>query len=111
MTNDSDIDVLKYFGGASRLNLQNILSECDDLEKTIEIIAKSPYFNIEHFCELLKQSVDAFIVLSLNIQSINAKFNQLSILLKYLSDNGVFISAICLQETWIADTTSNLSLL
>ena len=110
MTTDVNNDVLKYFGGVSKLSLRNIVSDFDDLDKTIDIIAKSPYFNIDNFCDLLKESVNDFIVLTLNIQSLNAKFNQLNILLKYLSDNDVFISAICLQETWITESNSNISL-
>lgn len=110
MTTNIDNNVLKHFGGASRMSLQHVISDCDDLDKTVEIIAHSPYFNIDNFCALMKESVNDFLVLSLNIQSINAKFDQLNILLKYFSDNNVFISAICLQETWISDKNSDYSL-
>ena len=45
-------------------------------------------------------------MLSLNIQSINAKFDQLKILLHLIQENS-HISAICLQETWLRDDSNN----
>ena len=39
-----------------------------------------------------------FTVLSLSIQSINAKFDQLKILLYLIQENNCHISAICLQN-------------
>ena len=35
-----------------------------------------------------------------NIQSINAKFDKLLVVIAYLNDNVMF-SAICLQESWL----------
>ena len=50
-----------------------------------------------------------FTVLSLNIQSINAKFDQLKILLHLIQENICHISAICLQETWLRHDSNNAS--
>ena len=44
---------------------------------------------------------DTFSVLSLNIQSINAKFDSLLIYLALFAEHNVNFSAICLQETWL----------
>ena len=47
-------------------------------------------------------------ILSKNIQSLNAKFDQLKIIIyyhDYLNDRGCEFSAICIQETWFIDFT------
>ena len=44
-----------------------------------------------------------FTVLSLNIQSINAKFNNLVALVDIINNKYSKISAICLQESWIGE--------
>ena len=43
--------------------------------------------------------------LSLNCASIDAKFDQLTIKLQQLKNNGVDITAICIQETWLANNS------
>ena len=44
-----------------------------------------------------------FTVLTLNIQSINAKFDNLLPVINNLLVNGAVFGAICLQETWLGD--------
>ena len=44
---------------------------------------------------------DTFSVFSLNIQSINAKFDSLMVYLALLAEHSIHFSAICLQETWL----------
>ena len=44
-----------------------------------------------------------FNILTLNTQSINAKFDQLIAMLSTLEDKNITFSAICLQETWLSD--------
>ena len=103
-------DVLKHFGGVSRNSLRNVFLHCDDLENSIDLISRSPYIKTEHLNDCLKEHSDDFIVLTLNIQSLNAKFNQLLILLNLLAESNIFIGAICLQETWITENNPDLSL-
>ena len=59
------------------------------------------------FSKSLKEKLDEFCILSLNIQSLNAKFDELVILLHSLTN--CKFSAICIQETWLTDK-SDLSL-
>ena len=59
------------------------------------------------FSKSLKEKQDEFCILSLNIQSLNAKFDELVILLHSLTN--CKFSAICIQETWLTDK-SDLSL-
>ena len=48
--------------------------------------------------------------LKLNIQSVNAKFNNFFPVIDNLTSQGLYFGAICLQETWMS-TDSDLSLL
>ena len=43
---------------------------------------------------------DNFSILSLNAQSLSAKFNELSLLVTELKETGFTFSGICIQETW-----------
>ena len=44
----------------------------------------------------------AFTILSTNIVCLNAKFDELSIFIQDLKQNGLFFSAKCLQESWLS---------
>ena len=56
-----------------------------------------------HFISQLKKLNDnKFSILSLNIQSLNSKYDSLSIFLSQLYDKNLKFKAICLQETWLS---------
>ena len=48
---------------------------------------------------------EEFSILSLNCQSLNAKFDKLSLLIEELRLGKFKFSIICLQETWLAEGT------
>ena len=52
-----------------------------------------------------KRGKDKFTVLSLNSQSLHAKFNKLEILIHELREINFEFSAICIQETWLDDNS------
>ena len=70
-----------------------------------EIIKHSPYYNDHNLNNLFLKKGNIFNILSLNSQSINAKFDQINIKLQELKNNGYEFSAICLQETWLTDNS------
>ena len=86
----------------SSLNLNQILgtdhSQPDNLPLTF-----SPYYNHDSLIEHLTKNNNSFKVLSLNCQSLNAKIDNISILISQLNDHNITIDAICLQETWLTD--------
>ena len=47
------------------------------------------------------KSTKKFSLLSVNIQSINAKFDKLLTLITYLNESNFMFSAICIQESWL----------
>ena len=62
----------------------------------------SSYYDDDSLNNLFKDKANSFCILSLNCQSINAKFDQLNIKVQQLKSNGYEFSAICLQETWLS---------
>ena len=100
-----DSVILENVGGLHSHSLAHV-DNTDDAEE-LNIIKHSPYFDQENFITILKEKNENFTVLSLNIQSINAKFDQLKILLHLIQENNCHISAISLQETWLRDDSNN----
>ena len=91
-----DSVILENVGGLHSHSLAHILNvdNTDDAEE-INIIKHSPYFDQENFIKILKEKNKKITVPSLNIQSINAKFDQLKILLHLIQENNCHISVIC----------------
>ena len=100
-------DILKHYGGCNANDLVNFFDfENEDNEPVP--ISHSPYHSTDDFLNTLKQFDSDFIVITLNAQSIRANFSEIQILTHQLSEAGIEIGAICVQETWMAsdaDTT------
>ena len=105
MANNLTDAVLKHFGGLSKNSLLSILENVDDLDSTISVVSESPYIDTKDFCDYINTFPHDFSYISLNIQSLNAKFNQLTIFIELLANHGITLGAICLQETWISEKT------
>lgn len=65
----------------------------------LPIVTHSLYYDDSAFINLLTPKVNTLIDLSLNSQSLNAKYNELTIFLEVFKELNITISAICLQET------------
>ena len=96
---------LSYLGGGQN-NLRNVLStnKNNDENNEPQVIQCSSYYDIDKFTILANSNTNSFSILSSNIQSINAKFNELEIFVDDLRSINFLFSVICLQETWKADT-------
>lgn len=110
-----DRDVLDARGGLDQCNLHTVLETNDEHDSELDwsqFIPTSHYYNFDLFSQLVVNKTDKFSILSTNIQSLNAKHNELSIFLSRLSDIGFKFSAICVQESWLndVDNISPLSL-
>ena len=101
---DFNNEILMNHGGLSKNNLLNYTNgEPDDENENsdtslIETLGSS-YFSIEKLGNVLKMDTLTFSILSLNCQSLNAKFDNLCLFLASL--HPYEFSAICLQETWL----------
>ena len=85
--------------------INNDLTECINLD-SFEIQypeAKTKYLSIEDLRDFLIKHKNICTILSLNIESINAKFDEFKILMESLNENEAFFSIICLQESWLTE--------
>ena len=78
---------------------QFIIDEENDFNIFNDTQINSLYFNIETFSTKCR-SENKPVVISLNIQSLQSKLNELVTLLTSLSSKNIFIDVIALQEIW-----------
>ena len=67
------------------------------------MIKHSFYYNFDEFKSLVYSSPNSFSILSSNIQSINAKYDELYTYIEQLKSINFKYSIICLQESWTSD--------
>ena len=61
----------------------------------------SHYYSCDVAIDTLRCLNDSFCLLSLNCQSLNAKFDKPVLLIEHFKLHNFAFSAICLQETWL----------
>ena len=76
--------------------------EEDEFEQP-NIISHSSYYDFDLLCTTLNSSKSKFIIFSTNIQSINAKIDQLRIFIESLQKIDYVFSALCIQESWLSE--------
>ena len=94
----------------SENDLNHVLSTFVDSEHEITNFCHSHYVDISEIQSIFQNSPNEFLILTLNIQSLNAKFDNLFPVVANLASQGLYFGAICLQETWTS-SDSDLSLL
>ena len=103
-----DDNFLKQFRGIVNNSLINVLdSDPGDNDEFDEpkIIQHSSYYNFENLTSVLGKNKNNFSIFSTNIQSINAKIDELRIFVERLKQQNYVFSAICLQESWLTEDT------
>ena len=66
-------------------------------------IQECHYYSDSNLTKILSEQSNMFSIPSLNIQSLNAKFDQLHIFVQQLRQSNHEFSAICLQESWLSN--------
>ena len=103
-------DLLQNFGGNDSNNLNNLINQPDSIDE-YDTSTISQYVTLQHLPKYIPPAADQISVITLNCQSINAKFDQLNAVIHDLDVNHSFkFSVILLQETWLWDTDPNLSM-
>ena len=89
-------EIFRNIGAKSKNDLNEILNNFTDTDFEIDTFSESPYIDIDSLSEQLIPHTKKFAALSVNIQSINAKFDKLLALITYLNYNNFIFSAICI---------------
>ena len=100
-------EVLGHFGDIDDLSLENLLNSVEGNDE-IDVLSPSQYYTIDNLPFQLKNK-NNINVLSINAQSINAKFDSLLAYIKNAHHQGITFHIVCIQESWLNDD-SDLSL-
>ena len=73
-----------------------------DSEHEVVNFHNSRYIGMSDIKSVFQLSLNVFHIISLKVQSINAKFDNLFPIINNLSASGLYFSSICLQETWLS---------
>ena len=99
-------DLLEKLGGVEKHNLNSLLQFGDSAEDS-SCYSPSDYYDIESFIKLTKNQKQAFSSLTLNIESIQAKFDLLLSFVENISQHNFYFDSLFLQETWLTDIQCN----
>ena len=98
-----DDEILLQHGGAEINKLTDIAGMVpdEDEENDINVINHSNYCVADKLPTFLGQDHGGLKILSLNAQSLNAKFAELQIFIDLWQNQNIFFDIICIQETWL----------
>ena len=95
-------EILANYGGLLNNDLNEKLNSMDDIDsEQNNSYPKSTYIDTDELMTYLKGNKDKVTMLSLNCKSINAKFNNIELMINYLRDQDQHFDLICLQECWM----------
>ena len=103
MIDNTNLGVLNNHGGPEKNSLVHMLQTDDDDEEPT-LFENSVYLNYENVVDVLKTKRSSLKVLSLNCQSLFAKYDQLCVYIQSLQELDCHFDVICLQETWLDDS-------
>ena len=95
--------ILGNCGGLAKNNLNTVIEQYINTEDYIISLPISSYYSHDQIPTLLSKKVHRFTTLTLNCQSLNSKFDKLSLLIFDLKQHSFEFGALCLQETWLTD--------
>ncbi len=93
----------------SRINDNSFIRVIDpDIDEDNElycsqIISHSSYYEYGKLSTTLQAYKNKFTIFSTNIQSINAKSDELRLFIEHLNTFNFMFSAICIQESWLSE--------
>ena len=107
MGNNNEIpadEILSRYGDTINFHLDNIIDPPKDDGKMISN-KTSPYYGINCLPRSLDQIPGQLNILSINAQSLNAKYDELLLLLNIAQSQNIRFYVICIQETWLSETS------
>ena len=98
-------DILNRFGGVIRNSLQTTFGPLhdDDTVTSMPVYQKSEFLTPDDAEQYLKANKNNFTVFSLNVDSLNMKWDQFSLFIENLASKKLSFSAITLQEVRIKE--------
>ena len=105
-TNVTHDELLREFGGRDKNDLNKILTNSQnsqhDSENPISSRSFSPYMYYDDLKNYLRNNINGFSVLSLNIQNIFSKFDTFYPVIKKLNEENLFlVPFVCKNVGWM----------
>ena len=93
-------EILGKYGDVSNLNIDFLIKDDSDGDN-VELVRPSLYYEMTSLPRDLGQNLHRFNILSLNAQSLRAKYDKLTIFIELARQQNIRFHAICIQETWM----------
>ena len=93
-------EILGKYGDVSNLNIDFLIQDNSDRDN-VELIRPSLYYEMTSLPRNLGQNLHRFNILSLNAQSLRAKYDELTIFIELARQQIIRFHAIRIQKTWI----------
>ena len=89
------------------LNISNSFTHILDAKNNDElnIIRCSPYIRDDLLIQARKNCKHGLSIVSLNCQSLHAKFDYIQLLIDKIANNNCALQVLCLQESWFSSKT------
>ena len=97
-------DILKEYGGVDKNMLENILSAYEHHDTEIHTLKHSPYYSVDNLPKYLCIKNGNFNLLSINVDGLLSKIDELSALIELLHQQNIVFDAICIQESHLDNT-------
>ena len=104
-------ELFEHIGKTNSNDLNSVLQIDRKRDDQTETFDPSYYYDIDSFIDVCKLDDQTFSSLSLNIESLNAKFNQLSAFISMLDRQTCKIDAYLIQETWLSENQCKSSII
>ena len=92
-------DILKEYGGVNKNMLENIISAYEHQDNEINTLKHSPYYSANNLPKYLCIKNGNFTILSINVDGLLSKINELSALIELLHQQNIVFDVICIQES------------
>ena len=100
----TDETFLSSIGGVREYSLMSVFEETNTDAQEHQPIPQSSYYDTEKFNQVASTRLHDFSILTTNVESLNAKFDELVVQISELNKINFKYNAICLQETWLSET-------
>ena len=97
-------EILKEYGGTDRNMLENVINAYESNENEIEVLNHSPYYSVDNLPKYLCFKKNNFTILSINVDGLLAKIDELTLILEVLKKQNIMFDAICIQESHLDDS-------
>ena len=92
-------DILKEYGGVNKNMLENILSAYEHHDTELQTLKHSPYYSVDNLPKYLCIKNGNFTILSINVDGLLSKIDELSALIELLQQQNIMFDVICIQES------------